>query len=134
MARRESDLGAAELEVLRTLWDLGPASVREVMNHLHERGRRVAYTTVLTYLTRLEQKGFVRSDKSELAYVYRAKVSRQRITRSRVKTLLQQLYDGAAGPLVLELIRSEKLTSDELGELHDLIDRLDEKRGKTTDL
>jgi len=130
MASRETDLGAAELEVLRALWDRGPASVRQVMDHLHERGRRVAYTTVLTFLTRLEQKGFVRSDKSELAYVYRAKVSRRRITRSRVKQLLQQLYDGAAGPLVLELIRNAELTPDEIEELQTLIERLDAKPGK----
>lgn len=130
MASRETDLGAAELEVLRALWDRGPASVRQVMDYLHERGRRVAYTTVLTFLTRLEQKGFVRSDKSELAYVYRAKVSRRRITRSRVKQLLQQLYDGAAGPLVLELIRNAELTPDEIEELQTLIDRLDAKPGR----
>ena len=51
----ESDLGTAELEVLRTLWDEGPCTVREAMNRLHARGRTVAYTTVLTFLTRLEQ-------------------------------------------------------------------------------
>jgi predicted transcriptional regulator len=130
MSSRESDLGAAELEVLRVLWDCGPASVREVMNHLHQQGRRVAYTTVLTYLTRLEQKGFASSDKSELAYVYRAKVSRKKITRTRVKRLLQQLYDGAAGPLVLELVRSGRLTTEEIGELQRLIERLDSGQGK----
>ncbi len=129
MAEREPELGAAELAVLRALWEHGPTSVRQVMDALHQRGRRLAYTTVLTYLTRLEQKGLVSSDKSELAYVYRAKVSRKRITRSRVKRLLQQLYDGAAGPLVLELIRSERLTPQEIDELHKLIERLDVKPG-----
>lgn len=129
MADRELDLGAAELAVLRALWEHGPTSVRQVMDALNQRGRRLAYTTVLTYLTRLEQKGLVSSDKSELAYVYRAKVSRKRITRSRVKRLLQQLYDGAAGPLVLELIRSERLTAQEIDELHKLIERLDVKSG-----
>jgi predicted transcriptional regulator len=125
MARREYDLGKAELEVLRTLWDEGPTNVRGVLNHLHRRGRKVAYTTVQTVLGRLEQKGFVESDKSALAYVYRARISRDRISRSRLKTLLDQLYDGAAGPLVLQLIRSKQLTPEEIQELHDLIDRLD---------
>ena len=94
----DSDLGTAELEVLKALWDDGPAPVRQVLNHLHARGRRLAYTTVLTVLTRLEQKGFVTSDKSGMAYVYRPTVSRTRITRSRLKSLIEQLYDGAAGP------------------------------------
>ncbi|MHC4711323.1 MAG: BlaI/MecI/CopY family transcriptional regulator, partial [Planctomycetota bacterium] len=75
MAPRESDLGTAELEVLKALWDHGPATVRQVMNHLHQLSRQVAYTTVLTFLTRLEQKGYVKSDKSDVAYVYRPAVT-----------------------------------------------------------
>ena len=84
MNERDFDLGAAELEVLRVLWDEGPATVRDVLNHLTARGRDLAYTTVQTFLTRLEQKGFVRSNKSDLAFVFRAKVSRDKISRSRL--------------------------------------------------
>ena len=62
MTDRQYDLGVAELEVLKALWDEGPSTVRQVMERLHRIGRRVAYTTVLTFLSRLEQKGFVRSD------------------------------------------------------------------------
>ena len=131
MTEKEYDLGQAELEVLKALWELGRAPVRQVMNHLHANGRKVAYTTVLTFLTRLEQKGFVAADKSELAYVYRARISRERIMRSRLKSLLAQLYDGAAGQLALQLIRSERLTAEEVAELHKLIDRLDTKGRKT---
>ncbi len=125
MAERLSDLGRAELEVLKALWEGGPATVREVLNHLHNRGRRVAYTTVQTLLTRLEQKRFVTSDKSDVAHVFRARVSRERVTRTRLKTLVAQLYDGAAGPLVLQLVRTQRLTSEEIEELQGLIDKLD---------
>ncbi len=124
---REGDLGTAELEVLKALWDHGPATVRQVMNRLHARGRQVAYTTVLTFLTRLEQKGYVKSDKSELAYVYRPAVSRDRVTKSRLESLIEQMYDGAAAPLVLQLIREEKFSSDEIAQLQTLIEQLDEK-------
>src|SRR5262249_49787296 len=103
----------------------GPATVRQVMARLHDRGRRVAYTTVLTFLTRLEQKGHVRSDKSGLAYIYRAKLSRQRVSRSRLRSLIQQLYDGAAGPLVMQLVQDERLTPAEIDALQRLIERLD---------
>jgi len=125
MIERQYDLGDAELGALKTLWDHGPATVREVLSHLHDSGRRVAYTTVQTLLTRLEQKGYVTSNKSELAYVYRAKLTRDRVTRSRLKTLVKQLYDGAAGPLVVQLIRTEQFTPDEIEELQGLIERLD---------
>lgn len=129
MSDRQYDMGSAELEVLKALWDGGSATVRQVMNHLHERGRRVAYTTVLTFLTRLEQKGFVSSDKSGLAYVYRATLTRDRVSRTRLRTLLEQLYDGAAGPLVLQLMRTERFSAREIEELQKLITRLD-ARGK----
>lgn len=125
MADKEYELGAAEFEVLRVLWDTEPATVREVWTSLQERGRDIAYTTVQTFLTRLESKGYVRADKSGLAYVYKARVSRDRISRSRLRSLLDELYDGAAGPLVLQLVKSERLTAEELGQLQRLIEKLD---------
>ena len=125
MSKQRAELGSAELEVLKALWESGPGTVRQVLESLHRRGRKVAYTTVLTVLTRLEQKGYVASDKSELAYVYRAKVTRERVAGSRVKTMLEQLYDGAAAPLVLQLMQTEKFTPEELEQLQRLIDRLD---------
>lgn len=128
----ETDLGAAELEVLKALWDLRAAPVREVMNHLHQAGRRLAYTTVLTVLTRLEQKGFVRADKSGVAYVYKPRVSRAKVTRWRLRSLIEQLYDGSAGPLVLQLMRQEKFSESEIAELQKLIDRLENERGGPT--
>ena len=96
MARQQYDMGSAEFDVLCVLWDEGSSTVRQVMSHLHGRGRRVAYTTVLTFLTRLEQKGYVTSDKSGLAYVYRPALSRERLRKSRIRTLVDELYDGAA--------------------------------------
>jgi len=125
VGRRDLELGESELNVLRALWDGGPQTVREVLARLHRRGRKVAYTTVLTFLTRLEQKGFVVSDKTDTAYVYRAKVSRDRVTRTRVRSLLDQLFDGAAAPVVMHLIEHERFSPDELARLRRLIDDLD---------
>ena len=127
MADRQYELGTAELEVLKVLWDEGPATVRQVLAHLHKQGRRVAYTTVLTFLTRLEQKGFVASDKSGLAHVFRAAVSRERISRSRLRKVVKELYDGAAGSLVLHLVKTERLSPEELSALQRLLDELDSK-------
>ena len=125
MGQREYELGEAELQVLKALWDAGPATVREVMNRLHASGRRVAYTTVLTFLTRLEQKGYVRSNKSDLAYVYRAVASRTQVTRSRLKAVMDALFDGEAAPLVLQLMKTERFSPDELAELQRHIDQLE---------
>ncbi len=126
MAENEYELGAAELDVLRALWDGGPGTVREVMSHLPARRRKVAYTTVQTLLNRLEQKGYVKCDKTDLAHVFRAKLTRERVQRARLKTMVGQLYDGAVGAMALHLVKTQKLNREELAELQKLIDELDE--------
>jgi len=124
MPPRAPELGEAELDTLKTLWEGGPATVREVRERLARRGRTVAHTTVLTFLSRLEQKGCVRADKSGHAYRYRARVTRERIVGSRVRDTVRQLFDGAAAPLVLHLIEHESFSPDELASLQRLIDDL----------
>ncbi|MGI9014376.1 MAG: BlaI/MecI/CopY family transcriptional regulator [Phycisphaerales bacterium] len=119
------DLGDAELEVLTILWDHGPLPVREVMNHLHAAGRAVAYTTVLTFLSRLETKKCVAADKSGIAYVYRPLIARESIVHSRLHALIAQLFDGSACPLVLQLMQSESFTQEEIAQLQAHIDALD---------
>ncbi len=126
MSQREYEPAAAELEVLKVLWDHGANNVRGVMDLLHNQGRAVAYTTVQTMLNRLEQKGFVKSDRSGTAFVYQACITRERISRSRLQKLVDQLYDGAAGALALELLRTQRLNSQEIDQLHELIERLDQ--------
>ena len=125
MGSADAELATAELEVLKALWEIAPATVRDVMNHLHDRGRTVAYTTVLTFLARLEQKNFVRSDKSGVAYVYEPRISREKVSKSRLQNLLEEMYDGAAGPLVLQLVRERRFTPDEIEQLQQLIEELD---------
>lgn len=125
MARKSVELGEGELAVMRVLWDDGPLTVREVMERLHERGRTVAYTTVMTFLTRLEQKGVVSSNKRDTAYVYKARITRESVSASRIRTLLDQLYDGAAAPVLLQLIENERLSPEELAQLRKMIDDLD---------
>lgn len=126
LADPRADLSASELEVLKAMWEIGPCTVRQVMNHLHENGREVAYTTVLTFLTRLEQKGYARSDKTGVAYRYRPLVTRDRVIKSRLQSLIKTLYDGAAGPLVLQLVREEQLQPEEIRQLQNLIDQFDD--------
>lgn len=127
MERRNYELGAAELDVLKALWRHGPATVREVRDRLHRKGRKVAYTTVLTFLSRLEKKGFVRSDRSEHAYVYHPLIERDRVVGSRVRETVRQLFDGAAAPMVAHLMQTEKFTPDEIEQLQRLVDRLAEQ-------
>jgi BlaI family penicillinase repressor len=129
---KEQDLSPAELEVLKALWAIGPATVRDVLEHLAEQGRKLAYTTVLTFLTRLEQKRYVQSNKKGQAYIYKPKpgVTREKVSKSRVRALLNELYDGAAAPLLLHLVEDRQLSKNDLEQLQGLIDELDRNQAR----
>ena len=130
MARTPQDVTDAELAILQVLWERGPANRRQLTDRLYPGGNPAHYTTVQKLLERLEAKGYVASDKSGLAYVYKATLTRDRVTRSRLRTLLEQLYDGAAGQLALQLIKTERFSAEEIDELRGLIGRLDAKAAK----
>lgn len=130
MAKRSPELSDGELEVLKVLWEGQSNTVREVMDRLHAQGRKLAYTTVLTFMNRLEQKGYVRSDKAGLAYVYQPRQSRERVISNKLRTIAEQLFDGAAGPMVLQLMKSERFTPEEIDEFRRLINQLDRQAEK----
>src|SRR5579872_7150194 len=88
MARKREELSLAEQEVLKTLWELGSGTVREVCEALTRDGRRRVYTTVLTFLARLEAKGYVVSDKQGVAHVFRPIVSREALLSQRLTRLV----------------------------------------------
>jgi predicted transcriptional regulator len=115
----------AELEVLKVLWDRGLGTVREVEAQLRRRKRRWAYNTVLTLLSRLREKGYVASDKSGAAHVFRAALSRDQLLRNGLTDLADRICDGTASPLLHALVQGERLSAEEIAGLRKLLDELD---------
>jgi predicted transcriptional regulator len=115
------------MEVLRLLWDHGPGTVRELMSELKQRRRRWAYTTVQTLLNRLRDKGYVARDESDLAHVFRAAVSRDRLLGWRLRELADQICGGASSALVMNLVQDADLPADELASLRRVLDEADGK-------
>ena len=98
-----------ELQLLQKLWELGPASVREIQQSLPEE-HRPAYTTVQTIIYRLEEKGAIRRVKKiGNAHVFEATLTRKAVYRRFINDLLQ-LLDGSPALLVSHLIDTGKLT------------------------
>jgi BlaI family transcriptional regulator, penicillinase repressor len=122
-------LSDAERESLRALWDQGPATVRQILELLVERGRRWAYSTVATLLRRLEAKGYAASEPVGGALVYRASLSREELLERRLKDAAQELCDGAAAPLVLALVQGNRFTPEELDRIRGLIEDARKKPG-----
>ncbi len=117
-------LSETELEVLKVLWELGAGTVRQIDEILRQRKRRWAYTTVLTLLTRLQAKGYVTSDKSELAHVFRPTVSREKLLQQRLTNLADDLCEGTALPLVHALVEGQRFTAEEIAGFRRLLDEM----------
>lgn len=93
----EDLLGPLEQEVMEVVWDLEDATVRDVHARLAAR-RKIAYTTVMTTMTRLATKGLLRRDTDELAHRYRPVISRDAYGRSTVASVLSWLMDRYPEP------------------------------------
>lgn len=92
-------LGPLESEIMEVVWDLGEVTVRDVHGVLKER-RGIAYTTVMTTLSRLADKGFVARRESQPAHRYSASLSREEYARSTVKSVVDWLVDHFPDPAV----------------------------------
>ena len=120
----------AEREVLKVLWDHGPLGVREVATQLAKGGQAWSRSTVITLLQRLEKKGYVASDKSRFAFVFRPVQSREDVMRARMNDLAGELCDGEALPLVLAFAERHRFSPADLARFRQMIDELEAKRGK----
>src|SRR5215471_15686796 len=86
---------ARELEALKILWDRGRATVREIYQSLKPEGEELAYTTVLSLLQTMEQKGLVGRELVGKAHAYYALVKRDTTFRKLAGSFLERVFDGA---------------------------------------
>lgn len=121
--QRRPGLSEAELEVLKALWTGGPGTVRQVNERLDGRGRRWAYTTVHTLLQRLQTKGWVESDTSGSAHIFRAAASRDEWLRQQLETLADRACEGASLPLMLALVHRGRFTAREISDFRKLLEQ-----------
>ena len=117
MAKEKSTrLTRLELEIMRSLWDLKQASVREIQENLPEK-KRPAYTTVQTIVRRLEEKNAVRRlKKIGNALIFEPTVSRK-AAHGRLISELLQMFGGSARPLMAHLVEMGKLNLEDVREV-----------------
>ena len=125
MTESQTTISETELEALKALWHIGSGTVRDVHEMFRQRKRRWAYTTVSTLLTRLEAKGYVESDKSGFAHVFRPVVSRDKLLRQRLTGLAKDLCEGTATPLVHALVQAHRFSPEEIAGFRRLLDELE---------
>lgn len=111
-----------ELEILKILWRDGPASVRQVRDALSP-FRDLAYTSVMTIMTIMTRKGYLRRSKVEGGFVYKARVTQAATSRRMIRDLVDRVFDGSAAGLMLNLLETADMDNDELRALRELINR-----------
>lgn len=131
MAKPPLSIPDSELDVIKVLWERGRATVREVLEtlkaagHVGEKeGRPWSYATVATLLDRLESRNLIESDRTDQAFSYRALVSVKDIQQRRVDSLVDKLYKGEPGLLVLHLLKSHQLDPGHASEVRALLDEM----------
>ena len=131
MARKKSTtLTDAEHRIMEVLWERGSATVAEVAEELEGKDGS-AYTTVLTMMRILKEKGYLQSSKTNRAHVFSPKVNRETAATNAVGLLLKKFFAGSHEKLVLSFLRDEKISASDLDELKRQIlesDKLDSKK------
>ena len=121
MPRRASVLAQQELQIMKVIWDRGPVTVRDVYETLLTR-RHIAYTTVMTMMNILEQKGYLKKTAgADRAFVYEPARSRKVVMRALVNEFIDRVFGGSANPLMVHLIEDEHLTEKDLADLRKAI-------------
>ena len=130
MSKQSLDhFGQLQRAVIEVVWELGEASVRQVLKRLC-RNRELAYTTVLTAMQRLERAGWLKHRVEGKKHVYLPTRTRAQAGAGSVQKFVQRVFDGNAHLLFRQLVEEDALSDDELEELQQLINKKREDRRK----
>ncbi|HEY3129124.1 MAG TPA: BlaI/MecI/CopY family transcriptional regulator [Acidobacteriota bacterium] len=116
MRPKSTTLTGQELEVMKIIWRREAVTVRDVYEELLKR-RKIAYTTVMSALKTLEQKGYLRATQHDRAYVYRPTEQKNQVIRRMVREFVERVFNGSARPLVLHLLEDNRLSESDLREI-----------------
>lgn len=128
MARHSSTQPTeVELEILRTLWDQSEAAARQIHDSISE-NRETNYSTTVKMLAVMHEKSLVKRDDSVRPILFRAAASQKKTQTKLIKNVVQKVYDGSVGSLVMQALSSKKATKEELAEIRELIEKLDQEQ------
>jgi BlaI family transcriptional regulator, penicillinase repressor len=125
MRRPHPTLTPGELAIMKLVWELERATVRDVYEALREQ-RPVAYTTVMTMLRILEEKGYVAKTVEDRAHVYTPTKPRQQVLGAMVREFVDRVFDGAPDRLLLHLAKDRTLSAKQRRIVKQLIEEIDQ--------
>src|SRR5687768_18569284 len=110
MRKPHPTLTPQELAIMKVVWRLEAATVRDVYEALLSR-RQIAYTTVMTMLRILEEKGYLKKTVADRAHVYRPTKPRHQVLGAMLRDFVDRVFDGASDALLVHLAKDNKLTA-----------------------
>jgi predicted transcriptional regulator len=125
MPKDRQDITEAEMALMQVLWRRGAVSIRQIADEMHEgRASAAQYATIQKQLERLENKGFVKRDRTLFVHLFSAEVDRDELIGRRLRDMAEKLCEGSLAPVVSHLAKSASLTSEERKELRKLFEQL----------
>ncbi|UCC68804.1 MAG: BlaI/MecI/CopY family transcriptional regulator [Armatimonadota bacterium] len=118
--RTERKLGDLELQILNVLWEAGPSTVRQVLEALPVEPKP-AYTTVLTMMRLMHEKGYLDRRARGRAHVYQTRLRERHVKRGLLREMIDGAFRGSAEALLVRLLEDEKLSREELDRVRRLI-------------
>ena len=113
----------SELEILNILWNKGTASVREVHEVLLLT-KEAGYTTTLKLMQIMHEKGLVKRDDSSKTHIYQPAVSKEKTQKHLLNKMIDQVFGGSPGELVMQALGNHKASAEELEEIQKILDNL----------
>lgn len=110
-----------ELEIMKIVWEQGAATVKDVCESM-SKIKPIAYTTILTLMSILEEKGVLVHTKSGRAYVYRPLLSRRQATRNQIQDILARFFDGCPEKLIENVLEDEMELPELSATVRDLLE------------
>lgn len=125
MKKSLTPLGETEMEVLHHVWELEEATVKQVRNRILE-SREVAYTTIMTVMKNLAEKGYLKYRKEGVTYVYSPAREPESVRSSLIGDLMKKVFKGSPKELVQALVNSKDLSHKDLNEIKQMIDKMED--------
>jgi predicted transcriptional regulator len=116
MRSKSTTLTGQELEIMKIVWQRESVTVRDVYEAILEK-RKVAYTTVMTMMKILEQKGYLRKKQADRAHIYTPAQPQRKVIGAMVRDFVNRVFNGSAEPLLVHLVEEHDLSPQDLEEI-----------------
>lgn len=124
------ELGPLEFQLLRLLWRKAPSTARQVLERYNRQAeKKLKYTTVMTLLTRMVEKGVLTVDRSRQPFYFRAAVGREQMLRQRIVEFVELFFEGRALDLAVRLVEENALSAESIERLEGILRKHRQRAG-----